>query len=325
MRRREFIAGLGAAAWPLAAGAQQQLPVIGVLSTRSAGDDAHLWAAFRQGLAEGGYVESQNVSIEYHWADGQSDRLGGLAIGLVRRRVNVIATPGSTAGALAAKAATNTIPIVFGTGTDPVAAGLVPRLSRPGSNVTGATSMSVEIGPKRLELLHELVPSTTMIALLVNPTNPALAEPQVRDFQKAARALGLQLHILHASDERDFETVFSSLVQLGVGALVIGGDQLFNSRSEQLAALAIRHTLPAIYQYRQFAAAGGLMSYGGSIADEFRLVGVYSGRILKGERPGDLPVQQATKVELIVNLRTAKALGVTVPITLLGRADEVIE
>jgi putative ABC transport system substrate-binding protein len=185
--------------------------------------------------------------------------------------------------------------------------------------------MSVEIGPKRLELLHELVPSTTMIALLVNPTNPVLAEPQVRDFQKAARALGLQLHILHASDERDFETVFSSLVQIGVGALVIGGDQLFNSRSEQLAALAIRHALPAIYQYREFAAAGGLMSYGGSIADEFRLVGVYAGRILKGERPGDLPVQQATKVELIINLRTAKALGVTVPITLLGRADEVIE
>jgi putative tryptophan/tyrosine transport system substrate-binding protein len=327
MRRRDFITLLGGAAiaWPVAVRAQQQQPVIGVLSTRSAGDDARLWAAFRQGLAENGYIESQNVSIEYHWADGQSDRLAGLAVGLVRRRVNVIATPGSTAGALAAKAATSTIPIVFGTGTDPVAAGLVPRLSRPGSNVTGATSMSVEIGPKRLELLHELVPSTTIIALLVNPTNPALTEPQVRDFQEAARALGLQLHILHASDERDFETVFLALVQLGVGALVIGGDQLFNSRSEQLAALAIRHALPAIYQYREFVAAGGLMSYGGSIADEFRLVGVYAGRILKGERPGDLPVQQATKVELIINLKTAKALGIKVPITLLARADEVIE
>jgi putative ABC transport system substrate-binding protein len=327
MRRREFLTLLGGgAAWPLATRAQQPaLSTIGVLSNRSSSDDLHLWAAFRQGLAETGYVESQNVSIEYRWADGQSDRLPGLAAELVRRRVAAIATPGSTAGALAAKAQTSTIPIVFGTGTDPVAAGLVPRLSRPGGNVTGTTTMSVEIGPKRLELLHELVPAAAIMALLVNPTNPALAEPQSRDLQKAARAIGLQLHIVQASDEHEFDMVLASAVQIGAGALVIGADQLFNSRSEQLAALTIRHALPAIYQYREFAAAGGLMSYGASIADEFRLVGIYTGRILKGDKPSDLPVQQATKVELIINLKTARALGITVPLTLRGRADEVIE
>ena len=326
MRRREFIALLGgaAAAWPLAVRAQP-LPVIGVLSSRSAGEDAQLLAAFRQGLAEAGYVESQNVSIEYRWAEGQNDRLPALAADLVRRQVTVIATPGSTPGALAAKAATSTIPIVFGTGADPVALGLVPRLSRPGANVTGATTMSVEIGPKRLELLHELVPAATAMALLVNPTNPALADTQSREFQEAARTLGLQLHILSASDEREFDFAFASMVRLGAGALVISADQLFNTRSEQLAGLTIRHAVPAIFQYREFVAAGGLMSYGGSLADEFRVTGFYAGRILKGEKPGDLPVQQATKVELFINLKSAKALGITVPITLLGRADEVIE
>jgi putative ABC transport system substrate-binding protein len=328
MRRREFITLLGgaAAAWPLAARAQQPVtPVIGVLNSRSPGEDARLLTAFRQGLSETGYVDGQNVTIEYRWAEGRYDRLPALAADLVSRQVTLIATPGSTPGAVAAKAATSTIPIVFGTGADPVAAGLVASLSRPGGNVTGITSLSVEIGPKRLELIHELVPATTILALLVNPTNPILAEAQSSDFQKAAGALGLQLRILHASIERDFEGVFESLAQLGAGALVIGADQLFNSNSERLAALAIRYSVPAIYQYPEFAAAGGLMSYGGSIVEEFHLTGVYTGRILKGEKPGELPVQQATKVELIINLKTAKALGITAPLALLARADEVIE
>jgi putative ABC transport system substrate-binding protein len=324
--RREFITLLGgaAAAWPRAA-LVQPLPMIGVLSSRSAGEDAQLLAAFRQGLAEAGYVESQNVSIEYRWAEGQNDRLPAMAADLVRRQVAVIATPGSTPGALAAKAATSTIPIVFGTGADPVALGLVPRLSRPGGNLTGATTMSVEIGPKRLELLHELVPAATVMALLVNPTNPALADAQSREFRDAARALGLQLHILSASNEREFDLAFTSMAELGAGALVISADQLFNTQSEQLAGLTLRHAIPAMFQYREFVAAGGLMSYGGSLADEFRVTGSYAGRILKGEKPGDLPVQQAAKVELFINLKTAKALGITVPITLLGRADEVFE
>jgi putative tryptophan/tyrosine transport system substrate-binding protein len=327
VKRREFItfAG-GAAAWPMIARAQQPAtPVIGVLNSRSPGEDARLLAAFRKGLGETGYVEGQNVTIEYRWAEGQYDRMPALAADLVRRQVTLIATPGSTPGALAAKAATSTIPIVFGTGADPVAAGLVPSLRRPGGNITGITSLSVEIGPKRLELIHELVPAATILALLVNPTNPTLAEAQSRDFQKAARALGLQLHILHASTERDFEMIFESLAQLGAGALLIGADQLFNSYSERLAALAIRYSVPAIYQYPEFAAAGGLMSYGGSILEEFHLAGVYAGRILKGEKPADLPVQQATKVELIINLKTAKALGITIPLSLLTRADQVIE
>jgi putative ABC transport system substrate-binding protein len=326
MRRRDFITllGVAAATGPLAARAQP-LPVIGVLSSRSAVEDAQLLAAFRQGLAEAGYVESQNVSIEYRWAEGRNDRLPALAADLVRRQVALIATPGSTPGALAAKAATSTIPIVFGTGADPVALGLVPRLSRPGGNLTGATTMSVEIGPKRLELLHELIPAATVMALLVNPTNPALADAQSREFQEAARALGLQLHILSASNEREFDLAFASMVKLRAGALVISADQLFNTQSEQLAALTTRHAMPAMFQYREFVAAGGLMSYGGSLADEFRVTGLYAGRILKGEKPGDLPVQQAAKVELFINLKAAKALGITVPITLLGRADEVIE
>jgi putative ABC transport system substrate-binding protein len=326
--RREFITLLGgvAAVWPLATRAQQAtMPVIGVLNSRSAGDEARLLAAFRQGLSETGYVDGQNVSIDYRWAEGQYDRLPALAAELVHRQVTLIATPGSTPGALAAKAATSTIPIVFGTGADPIAAGLVRSLSRPGGNVTGITSLSVEIGPKRLELLHELVPAATILALLLNPTNPTLAEAQSRDFQKAARALGLELHILHASTAGDFDMVFKSLVQRGVGALVIGADQLFNSYSEQLAGLAIRHSLPAIYQYPEFTAAGGLMSYGGSIVEEFYLAGAYTGRILKGEKPADLPVQQATKVELIINLKTAKTLSIAVPPALLARANEVIE
>jgi len=239
--------------------------------------------------------------------------------------VSVIAAPGSTPAALAAKAATATIPIVFQVGTDPVAAGLVANLARPGGNVTGVTNLNIELGPKRLELLREMVPTANIIALLVNPTSPLIAETVSRDLHTAARTLGLQLHILHASSERDFDTVFATLVQLRAGALVIGPDTFFITRSEQLGALTVRHAMPAITGFREFAAAGGLMSYGGSFTASSRQVGVYTGRILKGEKPADLAVQQTTKVELIINLKTAKALGITVPLSLLGRADDVIE
>jgi ABC-type uncharacterized transport system substrate-binding protein len=328
IRRREVIRVLvgAAVAWPISAHAQQPaMPVIGLLSTEAPDLRADRVRAFRQGLSETGYVEGRNVSIEYRWADGQNDRLPALAADLVRRQVTVVATPGSTLGALAAKAATTTIPIVFSTGADPVAVGLVPSLSRPGGNVTGVTTLNVETTPKRMELLHELVPAATIMALLVNPTNAALAEPTTRDLRAAARTLGLQLHVLHARTERDFDPAFASLVQLRASALVIGGDQFFNSRIEQLAALTLRHAVPAIYGTREFAAAGGLMSYGSSVLEAYRLGGVYTGRILKGEKPADLPIQQATKVELFINLKTAKALGLTFPISLLGRADEVIE
>jgi putative tryptophan/tyrosine transport system substrate-binding protein len=301
------------------------MPVIGFLSSASPDLDALLVRAFRQGLSETGYAEGQNVVIEYRWAEDQNDRLPALAADLVRRRVNVIVAPGSTPAALAAKAATSTIPIVFYVGVDPVTVGLVAGLSRPGGNLTGVSTLNVELGPKRLEVLREVVPTSTIIALLVNPTNPTLADTLARDLEAAARTLGLQLHILHARAESDFDTVFAKLVQLPAGGLVIGPDALFNSRSEQLAALTVRHAVPTVYQFREFAAAGGLMGYGASLRDSSRLAGVYTGRILRGEKPGDLPVQQATKVELILNLKTAKALGLTVPDTLLGRADEVIE
>jgi putative ABC transport system substrate-binding protein len=250
--------------------------------------------------------------------------LPALAADLVGRKVNVIATAGGTPAALAAKAATTTIPIVFGIGNDPVQMGLITSLNRPGGNITGVTTLSGEIGPKRLELLHEVVPAATIIALLINPNNPA-AETQSTELQPAARTLGLQLHVLHASAERDFDAAFASLAQLRAGGLVIGADAVFNTRSEQLAALTLHHAVPAAFQYREFAAAGGLMSYGDRATEEYRQMGVYTGRILKGEKPADLPVQQSTKVELIINLKTAKALGLTVPQLLLGRADEIIE
>jgi putative ABC transport system substrate-binding protein len=281
--------------------------------------------AFRQGLHETGYVEGRNVTIEYRWADGQNDRLPALAADLVRRQVNVIAAPGSTPAALAAKAATTTIPVIFQVGTDPVAAGLVASLARPAGNVTGVTNINTELVPKRLELLRELIPTTNIIALLVNPTSPFITESISKDLQSATRALGLQLHILNASTEHDFDTVFATFTKLRADVLVIAPDAMFISRSEQLGALTLRHAVPAVTQFREFAAAGGLMSYGGSFTEPTRLVGVYTGRVLKGEKPADLPVMQATKVELVINLKTAKALGINVPNTLIGRADEVIE
>ena len=328
MRRRDFItlASSVAVIWPLAARAQQPaMPVIGYLGSQSADLSASRLAAFREGLIEAGYAEGKNVTIEYRWAEGQNDRLPALAADLVRRQVTVIATIGSTPAALAAKAASTTIPIVFQVGSDPVEVGLVASLARPGGNLTGVTNLNIELGPKRLELLHELIPTATVVGLLVNPTSPNLAESSAKDLQAAARILGLQLHILHASSERDFDTVFATLHQLQAHALVIGPDAFFIARSEQLGALTARHAVPAITQYREFAAAGGLMSYGGSTKDADRRAGIYAGRVLRGERPAELPVQQTAQVELVINLKTAKALGIMVPTSLLGRADEVIE
>jgi putative tryptophan/tyrosine transport system substrate-binding protein len=327
MRRRQFITLLGgtAATWPVVARAQQPaMPVIGFLSSESPEPFAGRLRAFRQGLAETGYVEGRNVAIEYRWADNQIDQLAALAADLVRGQVTVIAAAGGTQSALAAKAATPTIPIVFVVATNPIEVGLVASLSRPDRNLTGVTNLGSEVEPKLLELLHELVPKATIIALLINPTNPT-AEHQTKDLQEVARALGVQLHVLQTSIERDFDTVFATLVQLRAGALMISQDVFFNSRSEQLAALAVRHAVPAIAQPREFAAAGGLMSYGASVTEPYRQAGAYVARILKGAKIGDLPVQQATKVEMTLNLKTAKALGLTVPLALLTRADEVIE
>src|SRR5262249_9768047 len=325
MKRREFITFLGgAAAWPLAAGAQKRLPVIGFLNGASPGPYARFLLGFHQGLKETGYTAGENVAVEYRWAENRYDRLPALAADLVDRHVTVIAAAGSTPAALAPKAAQTTIPIVFLVGGDPVAVGLVPSLARPGGNLTGVTNLTAEVGPKRLEMLHAVVPTAT-IALLVNPKSPELSEPQSQELQVAARKLGLQLHVLNASTEPEIDTAFATLVQLRAGGLVIGADALFSSRVEQLAALALRHRIPAIYQFPEFTAAGGLMSYGNNLSDMLRLSGLYTGRILKGEKPADLPVQQATKVELIINLKTAKALGLTMPTALLVRADEVIE
>jgi putative ABC transport system substrate-binding protein len=327
MRRRDFITLLGsaAAAWPLAARAQQAaMPVIGILAIAAPEANAIRLRAIREGLRTAGYVEGQNVKVEYRWAEVHTGRLPALAAELVSRQAAVMVAS-TTPSALAAKAATGEIPIVFGIATDPVELGLVASLNRPGGNVTGVTSLNIEVAPKRLELMHELLPSVTSMALLVNPAVPALAELISRSSQAAAQALGLQLHAVHASSDRDFDAVFERLIQLRAGALVIGPDNLFTIHKEQLAKLTVRNAIPAIYQYREFAAAGGLMSYGTSETEYYRLVGTYAGRVLKGDKPADLPVQQSTKVELFLNLKTAKALGITVPLPLSGRADEVIE
>ncbi len=320
------ILALGFTLAPLAVGAQPAaMPMIGYLGSASPDVFASRLRAFRQGLSEAGYVEGRNVVIEYRWAEGQYDRFPALAADLVRHKVAVIAAPGSTPAAVAAKAATTIIPIVFVTATDPVDTGLVASLNRPGGNATGVAVLSVETGPKQLEVLHEMIPKATAIALLVNPTSPLVAETQSRALQAAARTLGLKIHVLHASTERDFDTVFATLVQRRANGLVISSEALFTNRSTLLAALSLRHGVPAIYQFREFAAAGGLMSYGPSLTDGHRLAGVYVGRILKGDKPADLPVQQSTKFELVINLKTAKALGLTIPQSVVMRADELIQ
>jgi putative ABC transport system substrate-binding protein len=299
------------------------MPVVGYLGGENPELRAGHVRAFRQGLSEQGYIEGRNFAFEFRWAEGRNDRLPALATDLVRRQVAVLVA-GGTPPALAAKAATSTIPILFDTGGDPVELGFVSNLNRPGGNLTGVTALNVEIGPKRLELLHELVPTARIIALLINPTNPN-GDALSRQMQAAARTLGLELHVLNASTEHDFESAFATLAHVQAGGLVIATDGYFLGQSEQLAAHVLRHRVPAIFAYHEFVAAGGLMSYGGSLTDQYRLLGVYAGRILRGESPADLPVQQATKIELIINLKTAKAFGLTIPLSLLGRADEVIE
>jgi putative tryptophan/tyrosine transport system substrate-binding protein len=325
IRRREFIGRLGgvAAAWPFAAHAQQAvMPVIGFLNTRGPAEDPHLVVAFRQGLTETGYVEGSNVKIEYRWAEGHNDRLPELAADLVRRQVSVIAA--NSQATAAAKAATSTIPIVFITGANPVQVGFVTSLRRPGGNLTGVTSLDTELGGKRLQMLHELLPDARTIAALVNPTFPG-SDVQTADLQAAASARGLRLHILHASTAADIDAVMANVVRLQSNGLVIANDPFFNSWSEQLGGLALRHGIPAIYEFHPFVAAGGLMSYGGNITDLYRLLGIYTARVLNGEKPAELPVQPATKVELIINLKATKALGLEVPTALLVRANEVIE
>jgi ABC-type uncharacterized transport system substrate-binding protein len=326
LARRGFVTLLGGAAvaWPFAArGQQPATPVIGFLNSTSPGSIRRQLAAFHQGLKDAGYVEGQNAGIEYRWAHGQYERLSTLAAELVQRPVVVLAAT-STPAALAAKAATTTVPVVFTTAANPVELGLVAGLSRPGGNVTGATQLNVEIGPKRLELVRELIPTAGVVGLLVNPTNPA-ATTLSRDLEAAASTLGLELHVLNASTERDIDDAFATLVQRRASALVFVADPFFVDRSKQLGALTLRHALPTIFQYQEFLDAGGLISYSGSATDSYRWAGNYSGRILKGEKPADLPVHQSTKVELIINLNTAKALGLAIPLSLLGRADEVIE
>jgi putative ABC transport system substrate-binding protein len=327
MRRREFIAGVaGAAAWPLVVRAQQQSqPVIGFLHSESLAERRDRLPAFHRGLAEAGYVEGRNLAVEYRWADGHNDRLPALAAELVQLRVAAIAIPGSLPATLAAEAATKTIPIVFMIAADPVKIGLVSNLARPDGNLTGITTLSAELSAKRLQLMRELIPSATSIGFLVNPTNPVAAEPDTREMQRAARALGVNLLILNASSAHEIEAAFAAIVLQRVSALIVNSDAFFTTQRDQLAALALRHALPTIHQYRQNVVAGGLMSYGTSAAGLYYVVGGYTGRILKGQKPADLPVQQPTKFEFIINLKTAKALGLAIPETLLAIADEVIQ
>jgi putative ABC transport system substrate-binding protein len=325
--RRKFLAALGGAsfAWPFAAHAQPpQMPVIGFLHSATASGYAPMTAAFSKSLGEAGYLEDQNVRIEYRWAEGHLDRLPDLAADLVRREVSVMFTGGGSDACLAAKAATSKIPIVFANGTDPVEAGLVASFDRPGGNVTGISFLVDTLGPKELEVLHEVVPKAALIAVLLNPTL-STAATQLQDMQEATRALSRQIHVFHASTTSDVDMDLASLVQLQAGGLVIGANSFFFSRRNQLVGLATRYSVPTVYPWREAVAAGGLASYGASVTDAYRLAGIYTGRVLKGEKPANLPVQQSTKTELVINLKTAKALGLTFPITLLGRADEVIE
>ena len=327
MKRREFIGLISgvAATWPLVVRAQQPaVPVIGYLSSASSQGHASYLAGFHEGLREGGFIEGQNVTIEYRWANGQYQRLPELAADLVRRHVALIAA-GSTPAALAAKAATTTIPIVFEMAGDPVRIGLVAGLDRPGGNVTGVANMNIQMTPKRLQLLHEAVPSAKVMALLVNPANSTVAETQSREAFSVAPTLGVDLHVLHASTERDLDAVFANLIQSRAGGLVIAAEPLFSSLNKQFAELTVRHAVPAITGGRDFAAAGGLLSYGADTRQAYRLAGIYTGQVLKGEKPANLPIQQSTKVELVINLKTAKVLGIDIPNTLIGRADEVIE
>jgi putative ABC transport system substrate-binding protein len=328
MKRREFIMLVGgvAVAWPLAARAQPQaMPVVGFLHSASASSNVHLVDAFRRGLAAAGYVEGHKVTIEYRWAEGQYDRLAGLAADLIRRPVAVI-VGGAPPAALAAKAATTTIPIVFVSGDDPTKSGLVEKLNRPGGNITGISVFSgSQLGAKHVQLLHELVPTAAAIALLVNPANSTQTEAQTQQTEAAARRIGLRLHVVNASTDSDFDKAFAMLAVQHADALIVGGDPFFTSQRERLVALAARHALPVIYNLREFVAAGGLMSYGSSITDAYRQAGIYTGRILQGVRPSDLPVMLPTKFELVINLKTAQALGLEVPPMLLATANEVIE
>ncbi len=331
MKRREFITVLGGISvgrilsTSTARAQQRTIPVVGFLNVAAPDRLTGEMNAFFEGLHEAGYVEGHNVTVEYRWLEGHNERMPAAASDLVRRQVAVIAAPSGAPAALAAKAAISTIPIVFLVAVDPVAIGLAASLNRPGGNLTGITTLNVGVASKRLELLHQLIPTLTAIALLVNPTNAANTETTVQDLQSAAHTLRLDLHVFHASSEDDLEKAFAAMAALRVGGLVIGTDGFFISRSEQLAMLALRYSLPAVFQYRAFAAAGGLMSYGSNFSESYRQVGVYTGRILNGEKAAELPIVQSTKVELIINLKTAKALNLSVPLPLLGRVDEVIE
>jgi putative tryptophan/tyrosine transport system substrate-binding protein len=328
MRRRKFVALLSSAAavWPLAVyGQQSAMPVVGFLNAASPQGFPRQLTAFLKGLGEAGYIDGRNVVIQYRWAEGHNERMPAMAADLVNNQVTVIAAT-STPAALAAKAATSTIPIVFETGGDPIELGLVTSLSRPGGNATGAASLTVKtLAAKGLELLHELIPQARVIGLMVNPTNPTGAESQKKEVLSYAPTFGLEMHVLNASSEGDFEGVFAKLVELRAIGLLISADAFFSSNSQRLAALSVRHAIPTLYSRREFPVAGGLVSYGSDVTEAYRLAGIYTGRVLKGEKPADLPVQQATKVELVINLKAANTLGVTVPLPLLGRADEVIE